>query len=151
FRQMTNFPHFYHKTIVEALPATIQARKAFFQAERLRRTAQSLRALEKYTEALPEWRRILRAKDHKDFRRDQNTQEETYETQKKYLALARTDRRPLKELKLGGPDAEDWRAPAVRHLLITQERLAKAGTWAALVPVHLAEIGPFDWIDDPKS
>lgn len=149
FRHMTNFPHFHHKTKVEEIPETVQARKAFFQAERLRRSAQSLAALEEYTKALPAWRQLLRA--NKEFRRDNIIQEETYETQRKYMALARTDRRPLKELKLEGQAAEDWRAPAVRHLLIFQERLAKAGTAAAVIPVHLAEIGPFDWIDDPKD
>ncbi len=149
FRSMTNFPHFFHKTFVEQRKETIQGRKAFFEAERLRRAGQSLRALERYAEAIPQWRALLRA--HKEFRRDQFIQEETYETQIRFMNLARGDRRPLKELKLGTPQSEDWRSPAVRNLLIVQEMLAKAGTPAGLVPVHLAEIGPFDWIDDPSA
>lgn len=149
-RSMTNFPHFYHKTSVEHKEDTIRSRKAFFEAERYRRTAQSLRALERYVETLPMWRRVLR--ENKEFRRDQFIQEETYESQLRYLNLAREDRRPLAELKpLGGRDAENWRAPAVRQVLHLQDMLSKAGSVAGLFPIHIHDIGPFDWLDDPTA
>lgn len=151
-RQTTNFPHFFYKTMVEAKTDTIRARKAFHEADRLRNTGQAPGALRLYSRTIPEWRKLLR--DNKEFRRDQFIQEETYQTQQRYLELARSDRRPLSELlKLMRPDWEEWRAPEFRKLLLMQEMLAKAGSFAALAPIHLdtVEIGPFDWYDNPDA
>jgi hypothetical protein len=87
YRAMTNFPHFYFVTQVEQDPKAVKARKDFFTAEQLRKTGERELALEVYHQAMPEWRDLLIA--HKEFRRDGNVQEDTYEVQLKYQGLVR--------------------------------------------------------------
>jgi hypothetical protein len=87
YRNMTNFPHFYFVSQVEQEPKTVKARKDFFAAEQLRKTGDRELALETYRQAMPEWRNLLLA--HKEFRRDTNVQEDTYEAELKYLGLIR--------------------------------------------------------------
>ncbi|HLJ94478.1 MAG TPA: hypothetical protein VKU02_14925 [Gemmataceae bacterium] len=87
YRNMTNFPHFYFVSQVEQDPKAVKARKDFFAAEQLRKAGDRELALETYRKAAPEWRDLLLA--HKEFRRDGNVQEDTYEVQLKYLGLVR--------------------------------------------------------------
>ena len=63
--------------------------------------------MEAYRRAMPEWRDLLLA--HREFRRDGNVQEDTYEVQLKYLGLVR---------ELMGRD--------LRNLLIEQDYLTQA-------------------------
>jgi hypothetical protein len=86
-RTMTNFPHFYFISQVEQEPQAVKARKDFFQAEQARKAGEREVALERYRRAMPEWRKLLL--DHRDFRRDANVEEDTYEVQLKYLGLLR--------------------------------------------------------------
>ncbi len=97
---MTNFAHHYHRARVEAEPTTVMARKLFNRAEARRLTADLGDAVKIY-EGDPEdkteegrlgairiWRdKVLLADGHKDFRRDDFVQEETYEVELKYLEL----------------------------------------------------------------
>jgi len=87
YRAMTNFPHFYFVSQVEQDAKAVKARKDFFAAEQLRKTGDRELALETYRKAMPEWRDLLLA--HKEFRRDDNVQEDTYEVELKYLGLVR--------------------------------------------------------------
>jgi hypothetical protein len=92
---------------VEQDPKAIQARKDFFTAEQLRKSGERELALEVYRRAMPEWRELLLA--HRDFRRDGNVQEDTYEVELKYQGLVR---------ELMGRD--------LRRLLIEQDYLTQA-------------------------
>jgi hypothetical protein len=87
YRAMTNFPHFYFVSQVEMDPKAVKARKDFFTAEQLRKIGEREQALEVYRRAMPEWRQLLL--DHREFRRDGNVQEDTYEVELKYLGLVR--------------------------------------------------------------
>jgi hypothetical protein len=106
-RTMTNFPHFYFVSQVEQEPQAVKARKDFFMAEQARKAGEREVALERYRRAMPEWRKLLL--DHRDFRRDSNVQEDTYEVQLKYLGLMR---------ELVGKDVE--------RLLVEQNYLTQA-------------------------
>jgi hypothetical protein len=91
YRTATNFDMFYHQTRAEALPEVVAARKAFFQAERLRREeAAPEQALLLYEATLPRWLDILLA--NPDFARIDETQEQTYEAQMHYIRLLQGQR-----------------------------------------------------------
>src|SRR5262245_46995697 len=89
-RQRSNFAHFLLRTNVEMDRKTILARKLFYEAEQARLARQArMEALEKYEqrEALQAWREVL--EQNEEFRTDDSTQEETYETELKYLRAYR--------------------------------------------------------------
>jgi hypothetical protein len=87
YRSMTNFPHFYFRSQVEQAKDTVDARRDFFLADQLRKSADPDQAIDKYRAAMKQWRAILLA--HKDFRRDSLIQEETYEAVIKYIEMVR--------------------------------------------------------------
>jgi len=84
-RQLTNFAYFYFRSQVEQEEQTIAIRRAFFEAEQLRKAANREQALQKYTDALQKWTALLLT--HEGFRRDLNVQEDTFEVVVKYLDL----------------------------------------------------------------
>jgi hypothetical protein len=89
-RQMSNFGHHYERARVEAEPKTVTARKLFHRAEALRLTADLGEAIAIYEkpEAIKAWRDdVLLGPGHKDFRRDDLIQEQSYEIEMKYLEL----------------------------------------------------------------
>jgi hypothetical protein len=98
-RSLANFDHFYFEAMVEAEPLTVAARKAFFEAERLGSMASNLKALEMYTnppykelarykepKALEAWKDLLLR--HREFRRDNWVQQDTYKIHRNYLKRA---------------------------------------------------------------
>jgi hypothetical protein len=88
YRHVSNFPHHYNRSLVEAKEETVQARKAFFEAESLRLRNRPARALKRYQDpdALQAWRnKVLLT--NKEFRRDSFIQEQTFELQLKYVNL----------------------------------------------------------------
>ncbi len=85
YQRMTNFLHFYYSTQVEQDPKCIELRKAFFQANQYRDAGERESALEIYRATLPRWRDLLLA--HKEFRQDDDVQENTYEMEWAYLNL----------------------------------------------------------------
>jgi hypothetical protein len=90
YRHISNFPHHYSRARVEAKEETVQARKAFFEAESLRLRNRPARALKRYQEpdALRAWRnKVLDLPENKEFRRDSFIQEQTFELQLKYMNL----------------------------------------------------------------
>jgi hypothetical protein len=138
-RHMTNFPHFYFKTQVELREETVQARKGFFEAEQLRRAGVQEKALEAYAKALALWKTVLL--DHPDFAEDSTIQEDSYETQYKYLELA-----------------QEVRGRRVKPLAVVQDHLGQAalrppGAPQWLPPVQLARgvpvgfVGPLEGLD----
>ncbi len=85
-----NFQHHLSRATVEADKKTILARKLFYEAEQARLARQApLEALKKYEqrEALEAWSEVL--EQNEEFRTDGDTQEETYETELKYLRAYR--------------------------------------------------------------
>jgi hypothetical protein len=138
-RSMTNFPHFYYRSLVEAKPETIAARKAFFKAEQLRRSADYPQALQMYNspEGIPAWRKLLL--ENPEFRNDGSLQEETYEVQMKYMDLLREDKqdRRNRQLQLLGD-----------YLTQAALRPPMAALW--LPPAHLPVLGLLD-IPDPEG
>lgn len=91
YRSSTNYDTYFYQTKAESLPETVAARKAFFQAERLRRDeAAPEQALALYEAALPRWLDLLLA--NLDFARISDVQEQTYETQMRYLRLLQGQR-----------------------------------------------------------
>jgi hypothetical protein len=142
-RAMTNFPHFYFVSQVEQEANAIKARKDFFTAEQLRKAGERELALEMYRRAMPEWRKLLL--DHRDFRRDGNVQEDTYEVQLKYLGLVR---------ELVGKD--------VQRLLVEQDYLSQALVRPPIVVPYLPSpylirdlelplMTPFDGLDSEAA
>jgi hypothetical protein len=88
YRQMSNFPHHYVRSLVEAKEETVAARKSFFEAETLRLAGSPEQALVKYQEpeALKGWREKVLLKN-RDFRHDDFIQEQSCEYQLRYLGL----------------------------------------------------------------
>lgn len=84
-RNLTNFPYFYYRCQVEVDPRAIDVRKAFFEADQLRKAANREQAMEKYAEAIKNWATILAG--HDEFRHNLLVQEDTYETVYRYLDL----------------------------------------------------------------
>jgi hypothetical protein len=141
-RAMTNFPHFYFVSQVEQEPKCVQGRKDFYTAEQLRKSGDRELALAVYRKAMPEWRDLLLA--HKEFRRDGNVQEDTYEVELKYLNLVREIEGSylqqvfLAQYYLGQVLA---RAPAmVPYIVSSRARDAE---------LHL--VTPFDGVDEEGS
>jgi hypothetical protein len=87
YRQSTNFAHHYYVTKVEATPKAVQARKNFFQAEQHRLSAQPHQAIQKYDQAFKLWKELYKTPENREFRNDNDTQEDTADTQLKYLQL----------------------------------------------------------------
>jgi hypothetical protein len=98
YRTLTNFKHHFIRSIVEALPETIQCRKHFYKAEQANLDGSPFAALSIYKtpvvdfgggkpklDPLTAWREILF--QNKEFRRDSFIQEGSAEIQTKYLFL----------------------------------------------------------------
>jgi hypothetical protein len=113
-RHMTNFPHFYIKSLVEAREDTVAARKAFYNAERLRLEALRELSLTAYHNALVMWRKILQ--ENKEFADDTNTQEDSAEFALTYLRL-------LQDLRAG---RREGRWACIRPLVVMEDLLAQA-------------------------
>jgi hypothetical protein len=153
YRNLSNFDHFYFKSLVEKSKEAVTARKYFFKANELRLAADYTSALELYErpEALGRpstwwrdsdgkwtkitgWKKLLL--DHPEFRKDSEVEEETYIIQRRYLRLIR-----------------ERRTPAIRQLLVVQDLLTQrplapaANLWLPL-PVQLAPSMPLPFPND---
>ncbi|MBY0524171.1 MAG: hypothetical protein K2R98_12270 [Gemmataceae bacterium] len=155
-RSMTNFGHFHAQARAESTPEAVAARRLFFKAQQMRKNAEpSAEILKVYLNvpdgksgphpigsigAFPEWKKVLDGND--DFRRDVDTQEETYKIQYEYLKLIQEE--------------EATRLDYLKPLLVLEDFLAQgirpagATLWlptANLIPPRtLASpvVGPFD-------
>lgn len=139
-RFMSNFPHHYHTTEAEKHKDTIQARKLFFDANRLNKLAEPERAMEQYERGFTYWLKSLER--FPEFRADSALQDDVYEIQLAYLALV---------------DAN--RGPTVRHAttagsLLNGAIIGPLGIAAATVyelpmngrPLPIPVVGPLDQI-----
>jgi hypothetical protein len=80
-----SFVNFLEQARVERLPAAVRARQLVFQAEALRKAADSAAALRLYAEALAIWKQLLL--DHPDYQRVSSHQQDAYSIQHRYLRL----------------------------------------------------------------
>jgi hypothetical protein len=97
YRQVSNFDSHLNQASVESQPDTVQGRKNFYTAERLRWAARPIPAIEKYAAALPFWRdKVLLV--NKEFRSGSSVQEESFDWQYRYLRLFHEEKQG-KELK----------------------------------------------------
>jgi hypothetical protein len=152
-RHITNFDHFYFKSMVEQSSEAITARKLFYKANELYKQAEIERCLVLYEDpralgppsSWPKdtatgWKRIFLK--HPDFRRDLDVQEEAYGIQTDYFRALYRDRTRL-----------------LRAAVLLQDTLAllpAAPTLGAVRALqHLdrplpppAIKGPFDDVDD---
>jgi hypothetical protein len=144
YRNVSNYMHHYHRTMVEKEAVTVACKKLFDRAEQFNLLGESLQALNAYRTPIdhPAWRPMklspleawkkLVLLRNKAYRRDSFTQEATAEYQLRYLLLYnRQDGRDLKQ------------------------RLGKAAPVLPLVPKMGPEVfrppvvqGPFDDVDD---
>jgi hypothetical protein len=86
-RQMTNFPHHFYRAYTEQDPETVRGRKLMAEADRLRKSGASDRAIETYQQAFDVWKKVLTK--YEDFRKDDFIQQETYESELNYLDTIR--------------------------------------------------------------
>jgi hypothetical protein len=84
---MTNFPHHYFRAYTEQDPETVKGRKLMAEADRLRKSGASDRAIETYQQAFDVWKKVL--EKYPDFRKDDFIQQETYEAELNYLDVIR--------------------------------------------------------------
>jgi hypothetical protein len=101
--QVTNYEHFLYGSEVEMEKETIEARKLFFEANKLK-TNFDQEAIRTYVAAFEKWKtRLLR---FEQFRLDERTQDESFERQQDFLSLVRNNplsdetRKLLEEKKL---------------------------------------------------
>jgi len=86
-RQMTNYPHHYFRAYTEQDPETVRGRKLIAEADRLRKSGASDRAIETYQQAFDVWKKVLTK--YEDFRKDDFIQQETYEAELNYFDVIR--------------------------------------------------------------
>lgn len=110
YRDVSNFPHHYNRSLVEQKPETITCRRAFYQAIQLDLGGSPRAALDLYRtpieakawpgkrlSPLDAWKELVLF-PNKAYRRDNSNQEQTTEIQIRYLRLYnRFDGRRLKE------------------------------------------------------
>jgi hypothetical protein len=118
YRGMTNFDAFFYQTEAERLPQAVTARKGFFQAERLYRSeAAPEQAVAVYEATIPIWLDLLLG--HPDFSRISTIQEETYETQMRYLRRLQDQRDAILRPLVTGMAQLGMRLPVPLHLAPT--------------------------------
>jgi hypothetical protein len=86
-RRLTNFNHFYQRSLVESKPEMIEARRTMFNARSFVRQGKRERAAEQFESptGLARLRQIL--ENNKEFDEDSFTQEDLYELQVRYMKL----------------------------------------------------------------
>ena len=144
--QMTNFAHHYYRAYAEVDPITIQARKYFFEANRFRLAQEPDRAMDAYSTAFEQWKKVLAR--YKEFREDTSIQEDMYEIQIQYTDLI-----------------AKFRGPRLRPLFVAEGLLAQTaatltgappfvvltgaihGLTPGTKPVPIPVVGPLDQLD----
>jgi hypothetical protein len=148
-RGVSNYPHHFHLSEVERDPRMVAARKVLFQAEQKASKGFFAEAVQIYTDkvidgkngkigALDAWREVLR--EHDEFRRDENTIEETHTFQDDYL-FALNKSLPTDAVKtaggaaaaLGGSSLGAFPMGGLAEVLLAKK-----------LPSELADVGPFD-------
>jgi hypothetical protein len=147
-RRVSNYPHHFYQAEVERDPRMVAARKVLFQAEQKAQKGFYPEAVQIYTDkvikgkngqvgALDAWRELL--KEHPEFRRDENTIEETHTFQDDYL-FALNKSLPTEAVKSAGAAAV-LAGSSLGGL--PMGGLAEA-LLAKKLPSDLASVGPFD-------
>jgi hypothetical protein len=87
---MTNYAHHLVRASVERDRDAVEARKLFFEGERLRsKENEPDRAIAAYQKGFDLWIKVLSNPQYKDFRNDANILDDTYETELRYVDLLR--------------------------------------------------------------
>jgi hypothetical protein len=135
-RQMTNFDHHFYRADAERDRDLIQARKLMYEADQYRKAAEPERAADTYQQAFDKWKSVLGRENFKEFRGDQNTQEESYEAQLRYLEVA-----------------SEIRGPQLRPALIARDVLAQgmADATGAAFPGRIGLGALYGLVTDVKS
>jgi hypothetical protein len=124
--RITHFPHFDAQAHALMTKDGVTARRLFFEAHKQHQAGEDGAALHLYEEAFDHWKRLLN--EHDDYRRDLETQNETYRTQVQYLRLVR--------------DEESGRFRHLKPLFVLQDFLAQGirppGAPLWLPPAQLA-------------
>jgi hypothetical protein len=139
YKTTTNYDAYLWQTEAERLPEAVAGRKAFFQADRLRRyEAAPEQALALYEAAMPKWREFLL--DHIDFARIPNVAEDTYEAQMRYLRLIQGQRDTLVKPIVTGMAQMALVLPVPLHLASTY-----SDEQSKIIPIRSVR-GPFEMI-----
>jgi hypothetical protein len=153
-RAMTNYDSRLVEAEVERTREAVTLRRYFYEAERLRREAADPQALARYEQAWPRWRDLLL--QYPEFRRIGEVQQDTYESQMKYLRLLQNARASLlRPLTIGIAQMAFW--PPVLDFAeqSTDERKKQDGQKlrTKIIPIRMVQ-GPFEllWVyDGPHS
>jgi len=151
-RSMTNFPFFLYSSGAERKKETVQARKTFYQADKIKQAGDIEAALKMYQQAFEQWKDVLATNEsfHRPPGASTAVQEWSYERQVQYLELLRFWYGPRlreQEVKLlTALSAANVLDASPFSLIMTPEVLDKLGVdYRGRVPVAFA--GPFDGID----
>ena len=137
YRALGNYDAHLFEADVQRDPQAILANKLFFNAKRLQRRGESPKALATYEAAVPLWLDLMLR--YPNFRNIPTVQEETYETQLKYIRLLQAEKAgSLRPLMLGMAQLPAWPNPP-------WERLLSANQKAAIIPIR-AFRGPLEQI-----
>jgi hypothetical protein len=155
YRNVTNFPHHYFRSKVEALPETVKARRCFYDAVTLQLKGSPLRARKKYEEpsGLKAWRELLLK--NKEFRRDSFIQEQTCEIQMRYQKLEAFsiatpgDQKEEETRAMHALDVVLMRIPLFPQCVVSPSTVSIWPRAESLNdPLLLLQRGPFDVVDD---
>ncbi|HZU37946.1 MAG TPA: hypothetical protein VFA18_18645, partial [Gemmataceae bacterium] len=145
-RMVTNYSHWLAVTNLEREPAAVRARKKLAQAKRDLRTYGEARALQDYEDPdafgppstwdpahCTGWKKLLLDPAHKDYRDDEDLQEDLYKLQNEYLQVFR-------KVRIG----------RFNQAKLVLEAMARAGTpgQAGQLPQPSLELG---WLDQPVA
>lgn len=122
YQNMTNFPEFITQTDAERLPATVTARKYFYNADRIRKAEDPERAIPLYEKG---WNLITEVLlSNPRFARLSNVQEDLYDIQIPYNFYVQKHRGELfKPLLIGLAQMATWPNPPYDELLNSSQRL----------------------------
>jgi hypothetical protein len=152
--RLTNFPHFYYRSLAEAEPETIKARETMFNARAAVRRGQRERAAAEFESptGLARLRQVL--EKHKEFREDTFNQEDLYEYEVRYVKLMQDkDGGRYKLLmaagampSLGGPGGVGPAWPGLLPVVLTGQSLLSNLPVPEFSPPEQMQLDPF--IDD---
>src|SRR5262249_42722088 len=111
YRTQTNFAYFLFRSKLEMEPRVVAARKAFSEADELRKSGQRLLAKRKYEspEAIAMWKELLLDPKNEKFASDMETMEDSFEVEYKYLRLV-----------------QDLDGPRLKEMLVLQSLLGQS-------------------------
>lgn len=137
YRHLSNFDGHLFETDAQRDPQAVLANKLFYTAKQLNRRGESPKALATFEIAVPLWMDLMLR--YPQFRAIASIQEETYETELKYIKLLQMERAGLlRPLMMGMAQLTAW-----PHL--PWDRVLDANQKAAIIPIRTFR-GPFEQV-----